>query len=73
VFDAGEIYGGSLAGLGAVNCFAAGLHAAHSEALAGGKKLDLVVWSDAAGNQRSGYYGSEALIAKARSMGSRNR
>jgi hypothetical protein len=64
VFDAGEIYGSSLAGLGAVNCFSAGLHAAHSEVLAAGKKLDLVAWSDAAGNQRSGYYGSEALDCK---------
>jgi len=61
VFDAGEIYGGSLTGMGAINRFATGLHAAHSQELAAGKKLDFVSWADAAGNQRSGYYGAKAL------------
>jgi hypothetical protein len=50
VFDAGEIYGGSLAGIGAINRFATGLHAAHSQELPAGKKLNFVAWSDAAGN-----------------------
>ena len=63
--DTGEIHGGALAGVRALDGRAVNLQSANTRALAAGIELDLIVKREGAGNQRARDHGSVAAHGKA--------